>query len=220
MYWTQTHPCTRACAFYTLNRHQPEWRRDTHLWDLMDEAAHELKSVATFSDPPWCLHSLTAFVGVFFWSKLLLLFLNRSAQVFLSMRGFCTSFAQANLSKQVFVITSGRMTFGGLSGVSCHIMWWRWRTGGGKADKGGREDASWRKKKVVFFFICCSWKGFAEHALFQHYLTSYSCTCTCSITWQLPNKVSLQLFFTTGQLYWSQQIGWAAQILFIITVNK
>lgn len=91
-----------------------------------------------------------------------------------------------------------------------------------------RRGKSWQRRqgrrilagKKLCFFICCSWKGFAEHALFQHFLTSYSCACSCSITWQLPNKVSLQLFFTTGQLYWSQQIGWAAQILFIITVSN
>lgn len=88
--------------------------------------------------------------------------------------------AQANLSKQVFVIASGWMTFGASLEspvTSC----------GGDRGEAGKELTKKSRKTLagwisVVFLIRCSWKGFAEHAcsfsaspcfIFMHFTRSH-----------------------------------------------
>ncbi len=67
-------------------------------------------------------------------------------------------------------------------------MWWRWRTGGERADKEGKEGTGWISLCVCFFFNLLFMVLLSTLALFQHHTASYSYTCTCSLTWQLPSS--------------------------------
>lgn len=132
----------------------------------------------------WCLHEG---VCVCRCGKHLHLCLHMSVRVCASMRVFLRVLARANLSKQVFVIASGRMTFGAsLESPVTSCGEDRGREGKELTRKGL---AGWISDKLFLKSVVHGRVLLSMLALFQRRPTSYS--CACSLTWQLPSTATV-----------------------------
>lgn len=126
-----------------------------------------------------------------------------SAQVRASMQGSACACA-ANLSKQVFVIASGWMTFGtSLESPVTSCGGDRGQEGKELTENAGKTLAVWIN--VFFFFfksIVCGMVLLSMLAPFQHHPASYSCTCTQSHL--AAAQQSTAILYITELLRWSR----------------
>lgn len=111
--------------------------------------------------------------------------------------------ARANLSKQVFVIASGWMTFG----ISLESLV---TSCGGDRGQEGKELTKKAEKTLAgrisffFFFVVHGRVLLSMFVLFQHYPASYSCTCTVSTGSCPVQPQSTAILYITELLHWSQ----------------